>query len=150
MGKDPKAPLTSYAATPEQLRAELAKLSVAERDKLVETKGLEQQEEGESQGDPQVTPGKNFMLFGVLPKGRVTSTLKVVDAQYPRIVGLISPSGSSESLEKIGLYVFNERSHFVEFVRSMENREVDKLDQGTASLGEAEALYRCPRPARRT
>lgn len=134
-GKDPKALLTSYAATPEQLRtAELEKLSVAERDKLVETKGIERWKKGNSKTTPQVTPGKNFMLFGVLPKGRVTSTLKVVDTQYPKIVGLISPSGSSEPLEKIGLYVFSERSEFVEFVRSNENREVDKLEQGTASL----------------
>lgn len=159
-GKDPKAPLTSYAATPEQLRAaELAKLPVAERDKLVETKGLERWKKGNPKETPQVTPGKNFMLFGVLPKGRVTSTLKVVEAQYPRIVGLLTPSGSAEPLEKIGLYVFNERNHFVEFVRSMENREVDKLDQGTASLGEAEPYIAVldplgggeePAPARRS
>ncbi|WP_406695812.1 c-type cytochrome domain-containing protein [Singulisphaera sp. Ch08] len=138
-GTDPKALLTSYAATPEQLRtAELAKLSVADRDKLVEAKGLERWKKGNAKDTPQVTPGKNFMLFGVLPKERVNSTLKLADAQYPKIIGLISPSGSREPLEKIGLYVFNERSHFVEFVRSNENREVDKLEQGTANLGDAE------------
>ena len=138
-GTDPKAPLTSYAATPEQLRAaELAKLSVADRDKLVETKGLERWKKGNSKDTPQVTPGKNFMLFGVLPKDRVNSTLKLAEAQYPKIVGLISSAGSREPIEKIGLYVFNERSHFVEFVRSNENREIDKSEEGTASLGEAE------------
>jgi hypothetical protein len=138
-GLDPKAPIASYASTPAQLRAaELAKLSVAERDKLVETKGIERWKKGNPKETPQVTPGKNFMVFGLLPKERVNSTLKVAEAQYAQILSLVSPQESHEPVEKIGLYVFNQRNHFVEFVRSVENREIDKNVEGSANLVEGE------------
>jgi mono/diheme cytochrome c family protein len=133
-GLDPKAPIASYASTPEQLRAaEMAKLSVAERDKLVENAGRQRWKKANPKVDPEVTPDKNFMLFGVLPKARVSSTLKAVEAQYRRMRSLVAaPSG--DPAEKIGLYVFNDRTSFVEFVRSLQKREVDSGENGTSDL----------------
>lgn len=134
-GLDPKALLTSYAASEAQLRdAALAKLSVSERDKLVETKGLERWKKGSPKETPQVVPGKNFMAFGLLPKDRMNSLLRVADAQYPQILSLIAPEESRQGVQKIGIYVFNEKSQFVEFIRSVESRELSQGDQGSADL----------------
>lgn len=137
-GLDPKAPIASYAATPEQLKAaEMARLPVAERDKLVENAGRDRWKKANAKEAPEVTPDKNFMLFGLLPKPRVTSTLKAVEAQYGRMRSLVAaPAG--DPAEKIGLYVFNDRSSFVEFVRSMEKRDVDSTENGTSDLSIAE------------
>lgn len=138
-GLDPQALLTSYAATESQLRdAALAKLSVEERDKLVEAKGIERWKKGNPKETPQVSPGKNFMVFGMLPKERVHTLLRTVDAQYPLILGWVAPEESSAPVQKIGIYVFNERGQFVEFVRSVESREVDRAEQSTADLAGSE------------
>jgi hypothetical protein len=148
-GIDPKATLASYALTKEQIRKdELAKMPAAEREKLVETKGIVRWKKGNAKGTPEVTPGKNFVLIGAIPKDRAAATVKALENQYAHLKSL-SPSASaargdvpqkrgaapSEPLEKIGLYVFNERTSFVEFVRSNEKREIDASEQGTANLG---------------
>lgn len=134
-GIDPKASIASYASSPDQLRRdELAKMTPEQRDKLVETKGLERWKKGNSKATPTVTPGKSFMLFGVLPKDRVTATLKLMEAQYAQIKGLTS----GNLVQKIGIYVFNERTSFVEFVRSNENREIEATELGTANLADSE------------
>lgn len=145
-GIDPKAPITSYAAKPEDLaRDALAKMKPEERDKLVETKGLERWKKGNAKDTPQVTPSKSFMLFGVLPKDRVTNTLKVLETQYAALRGLGMPG--KESAAKIGLYVFNDRTSFVEFVRSTEGRELEPTDVGSARLGETEPYVAVIDPA---
>jgi len=134
-GFDPKAQLSSYAASPEQLRRnELSKMPASERDKIVETKGLERWKKGNAKATPEVFPSKAFLLFGNLPKARVTSTLKIVETQYGQIKSLVPV----DAVQKVGIYVFNERTSFVEFARSVENRDVDALEQSTANLSDSE------------
>lgn len=138
-GIDPKAPLASYAPSAEQIRsAELAKLPADERNKLVESKGLERWKKGNAKGKPEVTPGKSFILFGILPKEKVSSTLKVLEMQYSQIRALLSPSAPAEPVMKVGIYVFNDRASFVEFVRSTESRELAATEVETSNLSDSE------------
>jgi mono/diheme cytochrome c family protein len=134
-GIDPKAPLVSYATTQDQLRkTEMAKLSNQEREKLAESKGLERWKKASSKGKPEAVPSKSFVLIGMLPRERANATLKSLETHYGQIRTLIAKTPATEGLEKVGIYVFNERPHFVEFVRSQENRDVERTEIGTANL----------------
>jgi len=138
-GPSPTALLSTYAATPEQLRIEsLAKLSESERDKLVESRGLERWKKGNPKTPAEIETGKSVMLFSLLPKARAEAIVKLMDTQHNTIQSLVAPQAPREPLEKISFYVFNERAHFVEFVRSLEDREVDRDEQRSVALtGEA-------------
>jgi mono/diheme cytochrome c family protein len=133
-GLDPKALIESYAATPEDLRkSALARMKPDERDKQVEKVGLERWKKASPKTIPQVTPSKNFLLFAILPKGRAESSLRVMEQQHPKLRALLGPSATDWG-EKASLYVFNDRNSFVEFARTIENREVDSDEQGVANF----------------
>ncbi|MHC5540477.1 c-type cytochrome domain-containing protein [Singulisphaera rosea] len=135
-GIDAKAEIASYAASPEQLKSDaLSKLPVEERDKLVESKGIERWKKGNPKGTPEVTPGKLVTVFGNLPKDRVTTTIRTVETQYAQIKKM---TATKDLAQKIGLYVFNDRPSFVEFARSVENRDVEATEQGSVDLSGSE------------
>ena len=77
-GLDPKKPMKSYAASPEQLvRNQMAKLPQQERDKKVEAVGRERWKQANPKLKPEVASGEHFMMFSNLPNDRATSTIKV-------------------------------------------------------------------------
>lgn len=124
-GIDPKKPMKSYAATPEQLaRNQMAKLPPAERDKKVEAVGRERWKQANPKLKPEVVPGEHFMMFSNLPNDRATTTIKAMETQYGHLKRMIG-SPATDWVEKVSLYVFSSRNDFIEFVRSVESREVD-------------------------
>jgi mono/diheme cytochrome c family protein len=140
-GIDPKAPLRSYAPTPEQLRAaELKKLPTGERDKMVETVGRKRWKQASPKTTPEVTSDTHFLLFSTLPKDRAGAVLKSMDAAYAQLRAILSRPGEPalEWAEKTSLFVFPDTTSFVEFVRTQENREIEAGDTGTAQFGTPE------------
>lgn len=127
-GIDPTAQLKSYAPTAKDIdRARRAKLSPEERDKEVERVALERWKKASSKAEPEVTPSKNFLLFSNLPKARAAALVKGMEDQRNRIGTLLGPGAEAlSSGEKISLYVFNDLTSYVEFVRSVESREVEQ------------------------
>jgi mono/diheme cytochrome c family protein len=129
-GIDPKAPLNTIAPTPEDLRrAELAKLSPAERDKRLETIGRERWKKVSSKGEPQTVTTPHFLMLSELPKDRAQHTLKELEKLHTFLGRLlVQPGGPPTTLtgpEKISIYVFNNASSYAEFLRGVENREYD-------------------------
>jgi hypothetical protein len=140
-GKDPKAPLTSYAPTDEQLRiAELKKLPADQRDKMVEDVGLKRWKQASPKTTPEVTAGAHFLLFSRLPKDRASAASKAAETAYTQLRTILSRPGAPalDWAEKTSLFVFNNASSLVEFVRSQENRELDSGETGTANFGTKE------------
>jgi Planctomycete cytochrome C len=124
-GIDPKKTIASYAASVDQLRrSQLAKIPPQERDKAVEAAGLERWKKSGSKVKPEVVRGDHFMMFTNLPSERASSTLKILDKQpgyLRRFVGL----PTNERIEKVSLFVFSNRKDFIEFVKTVENHEVE-------------------------
>ena len=138
-GLDPKAPIQKYAASPEDLRKnDLARMSSDERDKQVEAAGRERWKKADPKANPEVTPGTHFLLFGTLPKARAGAALKAVEGQYAQVKALLGPAAVDWG-EKGSLYVFNDAGSYNEFVRVVENREVEDGDVGSAK-------FNIPRP----
>ena len=78
-------------------------------------------------------PGKQFIMFSNLPSERATTTIKAMENEYAhlkRALGL----PTTEWVEKVSLYVFTAKNDFIEFVRTVEGREVDPEEQFTAKL----------------
>jgi mono/diheme cytochrome c family protein len=132
-------PINKYAATLDDLRrAELSKLSPEERDKVAEQAGRERWKKA-SKLEPEVTTakGSHFLLLSTLPKERATKLLQAMETQYNNTNRLLSVSKTAPALnptEKIGLYVFKEQAQFVEFVRSVENADVEAGEKARAKL----------------
>lgn len=138
-GIDPKALLTSYAPSAAQTRQnELAKLPVAERHALVEAKGLERFKKGSPKAKPEVTSSKSFMLFGNLPRDRISATTKALETQYSQLRSLLTPDSKGDPVMKVGVYIFNDRASFVEFIRGYESRDVASAEVSTANMADAE------------
>jgi mono/diheme cytochrome c family protein len=134
-GVDANAPLAKYAASPEDLRkAELAKLPAAERDKKTEAVALERLKKADPNAKPEMTASAHFLLFGEMPKDRATNLLKTMEAQYGRIGRLLAGTKGLPGPEKIGLYVFKEKRGYTEFVRTIENQDVDAGDEARSKL----------------
>ncbi len=136
-GLDPKKPIKSYALTEEDLQAaEFKKMTSEQRDDHVKTVGLERWKKA-SKDTPEVTVGKNVLLFSTLPKARADATVKVMDTMFSKVKSVVGNSGPSTIL-KTSLFVFKDRNGFVEFVRAMENREIETEDQFASSFSSAE------------
>src|SRR5262249_11413705 len=58
---------------------------------------------------------------------RATSTLKAMEAQYGHLKRWLN-SPSMDWPEKVSLFVFGSDKNFIEFVRSVESREVDSQE----------------------
>ncbi len=132
-------PFSKYAASLDDLRrAELSKLSPEERDKIAEQAGRERWKKA-SKLEPEVTTtkGGHFLLLSTLPKERANKLLQAMETQYKLVNGLLSANKTTPALnpiEKIGLYVFKEQAQFVEFVRSVENADVEAGELARAKL----------------
>ena len=135
-GIDPTATLDSIAPSPEaRRRAELAKLTPEERDKKVIEAGVDRWKKASSKVTPKTTTGKNFVVFSDLPPARADRLLKTMDVQRKALGDLLGQSaGALSGLEKISLYVFPDTVSYVEFVRSVENREVESGIDGHGRL----------------
>jgi mono/diheme cytochrome c family protein len=124
-GIDPKVAMESYAARPEQLRRQqLARMSDKERDAKVIEKGQERWKQSGSKQKPEVVPGAHFIVFSALSSDRASSTLRSMETQYNHLKRLL-PAPAMEWPEKVSLYVFGGNNELVEFVRSVENRDLD-------------------------
>jgi len=133
-GLDPKKPIASYAASPEQVRrAQIAKLPVEERNKAVVAAGKDRWKKANAKLNPDVMPSEHFMLFSNLSRDRATNTLKVLEAEHGHLKWFLGAAATNWS-EKVGIYVFGIRKDFIEFVRSIENRELDPDEVTTANL----------------
>jgi hypothetical protein len=140
-GNDPKAAMAKYAASPEDLRkAALAKMSVSDRDKQTEETARQRLTKADPAAKPEMTSSDHFLLFADMPKDRAKSVLKTMETQYAKINRLIPGSKAMGGPEKVGLYVFKERRGYTEFVRTVENAEVEPGDEARGKLG-VEAPY---------
>ncbi|HEY2154066.1 MAG TPA: c-type cytochrome domain-containing protein [Isosphaeraceae bacterium] len=134
-GVDAKAPMAKYAASPEDLRrAELAKMPAAERDKKTEAVAVERLKKADPNASPDLTTSAHFLLYAQMPKDRATNLLKTMEAQHGRIGRLLAGTKGLPGPEKIGLYVFKERKGYTEFVRTVENQDVEAGDEARSKL----------------
>lgn len=134
-GIDAGAPMAKYAASPEDLRkSEIAKLPTAERDKKTEATALDRLKKADPNAKPEVTASAHFLLFADMPRERAANLLKTMEGQYARIGRLLAGTKGLPGPEKIGLYVFKERKGYTEFVRTVENQEVEAGDEARSKL----------------
>ncbi len=134
-GVDASAPMAKYAASPEDIRkAELSRLPASERDKKTEAVALERLKKADPNAKPEITPSAHFLLFAEMPKERAANLLKVMEAQHARVARLLAGTKGLPGPEKIGLYVFKERKGYTEFVRTVENQEVEAGDDARSKL----------------
>ncbi|MGD0043981.1 MAG: hypothetical protein ABSE84_26850, partial [Isosphaeraceae bacterium] len=82
---------------------------------------------------PEITHGEHFVLFSNLPKDRAANAIKVAEAQFGQLKRLLGVP-ATDWVEKVSLYVFNNRKDFVEFARTIENREVDASVTSSGNL----------------
>jgi hypothetical protein len=133
-GIDAKAPMESYAASADQVRKnELAKTPASQRDKKIESVGLERFKQANAKVKPEIVPGEHFIMFSNLPRDRATSTIKALDTQYTHLRRLLG-SAAMDWVEKVSVYVFASRNDFVEFVRTVESRDAEADMYTTAKL----------------
>ncbi len=124
-GLDPKAAMETYASSPEQVRRnQLARMSPEDRKQKVEAAGRDRWKQTNPKLTPEITSGEHFVLFSNLPKDRAANAIKVAEAQHSQLKRLLG-APATDWVEKVSLYVFNDRKDFIEFARTIENREVD-------------------------
>ncbi len=134
-GVDPKATLESYASSPEQVRRrQLAKMSPKERDDKVEAAGRARYKQANPKLTPTIVPGDHFMAFSNLPDDRVKNLLKTLETQYGQLHRVLG-SSAVDPVEKVGVYIFTTKSDFVEFVRTVESRDLGPDEASTARMG---------------
>ncbi len=127
-GIDPKVAMDSYAASPEQLRKnQLAQMPAKERDQKVIDAGQARWKQSGAKQPPEVKPGTHFILFSNLPGDRASSTLKAMEGPYNHLKRWLGAQ-AMDWPEKVSLYVFSNDKDFIEFVRTVENRDVDSQD----------------------
>src|SRR5271157_2370606 len=121
----PKEKVETYASSPEQVRRnQLAKMSPQDRGKKVDAAGRDRWKQTNPKLTPEITSGEHFVLFSNLPKDRAANAIKVAEAQHSQLTRLLG-APATDWVEKVSLYVFNDRKDFIEFARTIENREVD-------------------------
>jgi hypothetical protein len=136
-GIEASAPMAKYAPSAEDLRkSELAKLRPEERDKKTEAAARDRLKKADPKSNPEMTASAHFLLFAEMPKDRATAVLKTMEAQHTKLSRLLSGNRESglNGPEKIGLYVFKDRKGFSEFVRTIENQDVDADDAARSKL----------------
>ena len=137
-GLDPKALISSYALSADDIKKqELAKLPPDQRDQKTIEVGLARWKKANAKLVPEVTPGKRFILFSTLPKDRAANALKTLETQYSALGAWFGPE-AIESTEKLSVYVFNDSGSYGEFVRNVEQREVESSDTGSSKLNTTE------------
>ena len=137
-GIDPKAAMEKYAASPDELRkAELARLTPEQRDKQVETAARERWKKANPKTTPQISSSAHFLLFSTLPKDRANAAVKAAEGQYSAVKNLFGAHAMDWG-EKASLFVFNDAASYGEFVRAIENREIEAGDVASARFNVGE------------
>ena len=117
--------MESYAASVDQLRRkQLSQTPVKERDKQVIEAGLARWKQSGAKQKAEVVPGTHFIAFSNLPADRANGALKGLETQYNHLKRLLG-TAAMDWPEKVSVFAFNNNNEFVEFVRSLEGREVD-------------------------
>lgn len=133
-GLDPKAPLNTYAASLQDVaRAKLDKLTPEERDAKVKATGLDRWKKANPDLKPEMEATEHFALFSTLPKDRATTALKAMESHLPAIRRVLGPD-ATEWPEKVSFYVFPDRKDYVEFQRTLKQREATEDEDGDADL----------------
>jgi len=133
-GLDPKVAMETYASSPEQVRRnQLARMSPKDRDQKVEAAGRERWKQTNPKLSPEITSSEHFVLFSNLPKGRASNAVKAAEFQHGQLKRLLG-AAASDWVEKVSLYVFNDRKDFIEFARTIENREIDRSVSSSGHL----------------
>jgi hypothetical protein len=133
---DAKAAMESYSASPDEMRKrQVAKLPAAERDKNVEAMGRQRWKQANPKLNPEITTADrdHFMIFSNLAKEKATVTLKAMERQHGHLKGILG-TAATDWPEKMSVYVFANKKDFVEFVRTVENRELEADEVTTAKL----------------
>lgn len=137
-GLDPKAPLKSYAASLQDVeKARIAKLSPEERDAKVKEAGLDRWKKANPDLKPEMESTEHFALFSTLPKERSATALKAMEAHLPAIRRVLGAE-ATEWPEKVSFYVFPDRKDYVEFQRTVKQRESAEGEEGDADLKAAQ------------
>ena len=112
--------------------AQVARLPPGERDKEVEAAGLRRWKQANPKLKPDIVSGDHFVMFSNLPRDRATSTLKAMEAQYGHLKRILGTA--TNWVEKVSIYVFASRNDFIEFVRSVESRDVEGDEPSSGKL----------------
>jgi cytochrome c553 len=131
-----KAAMESYAASPDQMRKrQVAKLPAGERDKAIEAKGRERWRQANPKLNPEITTTDrdHFVIFSNLAKEKASTVLRAMEAQYGHMRRLLG-TAATDWPEKLSLYVFATKKDFIEFVRTVENRDLEADEVTTAKL----------------
>jgi hypothetical protein len=142
-GIDPDGLLSKIAPSADDLRkSALAKLSPEQRDKKLEETARERWKKGSSKTTPELVSSKFFLIFSNLPQKRAEALAKGLEAQRTALVPILGSAGNSvlSGQEKISIYVFNDLSSYVEFLRGVENREAESGVEAHGNL-KVEAPY---------
>jgi mono/diheme cytochrome c family protein len=144
-GVEPTAALVKIAPTPEELRrSRLAGMKPDERDGQVEAAGRARWAKA-TKVEPTLTAGSNVLVLGTLPEDRAKALAQTMDGQVKALRGLLGDDGTAALAgpEKVSLYVFTDANAFVEFGRSVENRELNLKDDADLAHGDlgTEAPY---------
>lgn len=128
-GIEPTAELAKVAPDAESLRRDaLAKMSPEQLDAKAKDVALARWAKASSKTTPEMTSERHFLVFGTLPADRAKGVLKALEAQYQTVGRMLGPLAAKTALgspEKISVYVFNDANAYVEFVRALENRELE-------------------------
>ena len=113
--------------------AEKTKKSATTTTTTVDAAGRDRWKQTNPKLTPEITHGEHFVLFSNLPKDRAANAIKVAEAQFGQLKRLLGVP-ATDWVEKVSLYVFNNRKDFVEFARTIENREVDASVTSSGNL----------------
>lgn len=143
-GSDPDAPISEVAASPEQLRdLELARLSDDDRRRLLIEAAHRRWAQAGAPGEPTLTAGDRTLVFGTLPGARAEALARTLDQAQETVKTLLSRPGQPALAGPMELsaYVFDDRNHYAEFVRTVAGQEPEEGEQARADLsGEAPYL----------
>ena len=132
-GLDAKADIKSYAASLQEVENAIARLSAKDRQQLVEKAGRDRWKKTNPSLTPEITSSSHFVLFHKLPNDRATNLVKAMEIQLTQLKRVLGGS-AAEGVEKVSLYVFNSPKDFIEFARTIENRELDASSVSTGRL----------------
>jgi len=133
---DPKAAMESYAARPEQMhKRQVASQPAAQRDKTVEATGRQRWRQANPKLNPEITTSDrdHFMIFSTLAKEKSNTLLRAMETQYGHMRRLLG-TAATDWPEKVSLYVFANKKDLIEFVRTVENRELEGDEMTAAKL----------------
>jgi len=135
-GIDANEPMVKYASTPEDRRkAEITALSPEARDKKTEAAARDRLKRADPNSNLTMTPSAHFLLFSDLPKERASTLLRTMEREYGMLIQILG-TAKINFVEKVGLYVFKEQKGFTEFVRTVENQEVESREEARSRLGD--------------